>query len=82
MSSLSLAGWAAVATGAGEVRSPLAAAQWLSPKLLLQWQFFDHMGSFHEETTPSTVGFSPLEEGQENCSLCLSVRSSSFSQQC
>lgn len=60
----------------------LAAAQWLSAKLLLQWQFFDHMGTFYEETAPSTVGFSPLEGGQENCSLCLSVMNSSFSQQC
>lgn len=69
ISSLSLAGWAPVVTDAEEVRWPLAVAQLAVSQSLLQWQFFDHMGTFYEETTPPKVGFSPLEGGHESCSL-------------
>lgn len=71
MSSLSLAGWAPAVTEAGEVRCPSLPPSWLSPKFLLQWQFFDHMGTFYKETIPPKMGFSPLEGGQESCSLHL-----------
>ena len=49
--------------------APSLLPSWLSLKFLLQWQFFDHMGTFYEETTPPKVGFSPLEGGQESSSL-------------
>ena len=65
MSSLSLAGWAPAVTEAGEVRCPSLPPSWLSPKFLLQWQFFDHMGTFYKETIPPKMGFSPLDEARK-----------------
>lgn len=82
MFSLSLAGWALVATAAEEVRGPHAAAQLAVPQAPHTVTSFNYTDNSFEGSSFTQSGFLTSGRRPESCSFCRHIRDLSLSQEC